>query len=60
MENSKNDSRVIVTSGGTFCVYDDAGRFIGTVTQPVDRQPIGPGRDTVYLARPSLAAANGA
>ena len=60
MQISTNDPRIIVTTGGTFCLYDDSGRFIGTITQPVDRQPVGPGRDTVYLARPSLAAANAA
>lgn len=60
MKASVNDPRILVTSGGTFCLYDDGGRFIGTISQPVDRQPVGPGRDTVYLERATLASANAA
>ena len=60
MERTANDPRIIVTSGGTFCLYDDEGRFIGTITRPIERQPVGPGRETVYLARPSVATANAA
>ena len=60
MQGTANDPRIIVTSGGTFCLYDDHGRFIGTISRPLDRQPVGPGRDTVYLERASLASANAA
>lgn len=46
-----NDPRVIVTSGGTMCLFDDRGQLIGTIAQPVARQPLGPGRETVFLSR---------
>ncbi len=57
MERTENDTRVIVTSGGTYCLFDHGGRLVGTIEHPVERQPLGPGRDTVYLARPSTAKA---
>ncbi len=40
------------TNGGSLCLFDDSGRFLGTVARPVERDPVGPGRDTVYLERP--------
>lgn len=52
MERTENDTRVIVTSGGTFCLFDNSGRLVGTIEHPVERQPIGAGREKVYLARP--------
>lgn len=52
MQFDANDPRLIVTSGGTFCLYDDSGRLLGTITRPTDRVPVGAGRDTVYLERP--------
>lgn len=52
MMQTPNDPRITVTSGGTFCLFDDAGRLIGTITHPVERQPVGVGREKVYLARP--------
>ena len=57
MERTEHDTRVIVTSGGTYCLFDNGGRLVGTIEHPVERQPVGPGRDTVYLARPSDAKA---
>jgi hypothetical protein len=52
-----NDTRIIVTSGGTYCLFDGRGRLVGTIEHPLERQPVGPGRDTVYLARPNDAKA---
>jgi hypothetical protein len=60
MQFDKSDPRIVVTSGGTVCLYDEAGRFVGTITRPVDRQPVGPGREKVFLARPSVVDANAA
>lgn len=60
MQATNNDPRIIVTTGGTFCLYDEAGRFVGTITRPVERQPVGPGREKVFLSRPALADANAA
>jgi hypothetical protein len=57
MERTENDTRVIVTSGGTFCLFDGNGRLVGTIENPLDRQPVGAGRETVYLARPLDAKA---
>lgn len=41
----------VMTSSGTFCVFDDAGRLIGAIRRPVEPNPIGPGREKVYLDR---------
>lgn len=49
------DSRVMATSG-TFCVFDDAGRLIGAIRRPVEPQPLGPGREKVFLDRSALPA----
>jgi hypothetical protein len=51
MEKHPSDNSVVITSGGTLCVFDERGRLIGTITQPVERQPLGVGHETVYLAR---------
>lgn len=32
-------------------IRDAAGRVIGTIVRPVEPQPLGPGREKVYLAR---------
>jgi hypothetical protein len=40
------------TDGGSLCLFDERGRLIGTVDRPSQREPLGPGRETVYLARP--------
>jgi len=41
------------TTGGSLCVFDERGRLIGTIDRPVQRDPLGPGRAKVYLARPA-------
>jgi hypothetical protein len=51
---------VIITSGGTYCLFDGGGRLVGTIEHPVERQPVGPGRETVYLARPADAKSTAA
>ena len=48
---------VIYTTGASLCVFDERGQLIGTINQPVEREPLGPGRETVYLARPRDARA---
>ena len=53
MDFTANDPRVIVTSGGTFCLVDEGGRLVGTITRPVARVPVGGGQGKVYLARPN-------
>ena len=45
-------ARLTLTTGGTLCVFDDRGRLIGTITRPVSREPLGAGREKVYLAQP--------
>lgn len=32
-------------------LYDERGRLIGVITRPVVKDPVGPGREKVYLAR---------
>jgi hypothetical protein len=41
------------TTGGALCLFDERGRLIGTIDRPVQREPLGPGRATVYLSRPA-------
>jgi hypothetical protein len=53
MQFDANDPRIIVTSGGTYCLFDEAGRLVGTIERPIERIPVGAGRETVYLARAS-------
>jgi hypothetical protein len=53
MQFDANDPRIVVTSGGTFCLFDESGRLVGTIERPVERNPVGAGRETVYLARAS-------
>ncbi len=59
MQNPDNPD-VTATSSGTYRVFDSSGRLIGTITRPVERQPIGPGRETVFLARADRAAGSAA
>jgi hypothetical protein len=48
-----NELRMTETNGGSLCLFDDRGRMIGTIDRPVQRDPLGPGRETVYLVRPA-------
>lgn len=34
------------------CLCDERGTIIGWIPFPLNREPVGPGRETVYLARP--------
>ncbi|MDA1081453.1 MAG: hypothetical protein O2973_07205 [Gemmatimonadetes bacterium] len=52
---TENDPSIIVTSGGTFCVLDAHGDLIGTITLPIERKPLGAGREKVYLNRVARA-----
>ena len=38
-------------TGGSLCLFDERGALIGTIDRPVQHDPLGPGRETVYLAR---------
>jgi hypothetical protein len=46
-----NELRMTQTTGGSLCLFDDRGTMIGTIDRPVQRDPLGPGRETVYLVR---------
>ena len=39
------------TTGGSLVLFDERGTLIGTIERPLRRDPVGPGRDTVYLER---------
>ena len=41
-------------TAGVVCVYDDRGRLIGMIPHPRSGDPIGPGREKVFLERPAL------
>jgi hypothetical protein len=43
---------VTYISSASLCLFDDGGRLIGTIHRPLARDPLGPGRETVYLERP--------
>jgi hypothetical protein len=34
-------------------VLDEHGELVGTIQYPLARDPLGPGRETVYLVRPA-------
>jgi hypothetical protein len=42
---------VTYTTGASLCLFDEHGQLIGTVNRPVERDPLGPGRETVYMAK---------
>ena len=44
---------VTYISSASLCLFDDRGRLIGTIRRPIERDPLGPGRETVYLERPA-------
>ena len=46
------DPRTIRTDGGSLCVFDEGGQLIGIIERPEQRDPLGPWRAKVYLARP--------
>ena len=46
------------TDGGSLCLFDERGRLIGVIDRPRRREPLGPGRETVYLARPVQESAH--
>ncbi|HEY2849861.1 MAG TPA: hypothetical protein VGI97_08295 [Gemmatimonadaceae bacterium] len=48
------------TDRGSLCLFDERGRLIGTIDRPEQREPLGPGRATVYLARPEHESARDA
>lgn len=39
------------SNSGSLTVFDDGGQLIGTIERPVAGEPLGPGREKVYLAR---------
>ena len=45
--------KMVVTTGALLCVFDDGGRLVGVSPHPLAREPIGQGRETVYLERPA-------
>ncbi len=38
------------------CLCDDRGTIIGWIPFPLRRDPVGPDRETVYLARPQAVS----
>jgi hypothetical protein len=56
-EDHMNEARMTQTTGGSLCLFDERGGLIGTIERPVQRDPLGPGRATVYLARPTQTGA---
>lgn len=47
------EQTLMTVSGSSLCVFDEHGELIGTIFRPLARNPLGPGRETVYLARPA-------
>jgi hypothetical protein len=50
-EERMNEPRMSQTTGGSLCLFDERGSLIGRIERPVELEPLGPGRETVYLAR---------
>ena len=42
---------VTYATGASLCIFDERGQLIGTINRPIEREPLGPGRETVYLAK---------
>lgn len=42
---------VINNPDATLAVLDDRGTMLGTIVRPTQLDPLGPGREKVYLAR---------
>lgn len=51
-----DDPKMTRTDGGSLCLFDERGRLIGTIDRPSQLEALGPGRATVYLARPEQEA----
>ncbi len=49
----RSKPRTTQTSGGSLRVFDERGELIGTIDRPLQRDALGPGRATVYMARPA-------
>lgn len=47
------DATMTQTTGGAICLFDERGTLIGTIDRPVQREPLGQGRGTVYLSKPA-------
>jgi hypothetical protein len=47
--------KTMLTTGASLCVFDDRGRLVGIIPHPAVRDPLGNGRETVYLARAQAA-----
>jgi hypothetical protein len=45
------------TAGSMLCLRDDRGTIIGWIPFPLVPDAVGPGRGTVFLARPAAASA---
>jgi hypothetical protein len=50
-EDRMKETMMTQDTGGSLCLFDERGSFIGTIERPVAREALGPGRETVYLAR---------
>lgn len=55
-----DEPRTTRTNGGSLCLFDERGRLIGTIDRPEQREPLGPGCETVYLARAQREAGHSA
>jgi hypothetical protein len=45
------------TTDTSLRVFDEHGGLVGTIPYPLERDPLGPGRETVYLVRPAQSSA---
>ena len=54
------EPRMTQTTGGSLCLFDERGGLIGPIDRPLQRDPLGPGRATVYLTRPAKGDAKAA
>jgi hypothetical protein len=49
--------KALCTTGAHLCLFDDRGALLGVIDHPIDREPLGPGHDTVFLKRDGARSA---
>jgi hypothetical protein len=52
------DLKMKQMADASLSLFDEQGGLVGTIRRPLSRDPVGPGRETVYLAREDAPMAN--
>jgi hypothetical protein len=57
-EDTMENLKMKQTTDASLSLFDEQGGLVGTIRRPVSRDPVGPGRETVYLAREDTPVAS--